>query len=383
MKILIYDMVSFTIHDIIDYLKKAGHEYKLIYYSFTNKFEDDFFCERFQKYLAEEKYDIVFSVNFFPLVAQICYQQRIRYVSWTYDSPLDIRLQNYFSYDTNYIFLFDKIEVTRYRSMGFEQVYHQPLATNTSRFDALTFTAAQRTQYSADVSFIGRLYESPLDQLIAGVSPYIKGYIEGIIQAQLRVYGYYLVDDLLTNDLLDAVNTALQKYSQATSSLNIAGLSFAIASQVTNMERTFLLEQMGALYNTKLYTTDTWSFHSPVQNCGTAKYNTAMPGIFRYSKLNLNPTLRSIQSGIPLRALDIMGAKGVLFSNYQPELAEHFENDKDVIMYSSMEEAFDKADFYLHHSDILPTIANNGYQKVKKQFNYPLNLQQIFNTCGL
>lgn len=383
MKILIYDMVSFTIHDIIYYLEKAGHSCKLIYYKFPNKFKDDFFCERFVKYIREDTYDFVFSVNFFPLVAQICYEQRIRYVSWTYDSPLDMRLQNYFSYDTNYIFLFDRIETERYRAQGYEQVYHQPLASNTARFDALTFSPAQRAQYSADVSFIGRLYASPLDTLISASDPYTKGYIEGIIQAQLRVYGYYLIDDLITDELLNIVNTSLQKYNHTTSVLNMTGLSFAIASQVTNMERTFLLEQMGELFDTKLYTTDPWTFNSPVKLCGTAKYYTAMPGIFRFSKLNLNPTLRSIQSGIPLRALDIMGAKGVLFSNYQPELAEHFENDKDVIMYSSMEEAFDKASFYLHHKELLPEIANNGYQKVKEHFNYPLYLKQIFNTCQL
>ena len=60
-----------------------------------------------------------------------------------------------------------------------------------------------------------------------------------------------------------------------------------------------------------------WCYDSPLEE---------LPCVFRYSKLNLNPTLKSIQSGIPLRALDIMGAKGVLLSNFQPELVEYFED---------------------------------------------------------
>ena len=105
-----------------------------------------------------------------------------------------------------------------------------------------------------------------------------------------------------------------------------------------------------------------------------------MPCVFRHSKLNINPTLKSIQSGIPLRALDIMGARGVLLSNYQPELAEYFENEVDCIMYTCMEDAIAKADFYLKHDDLRQKIAVNGYQKVKQHFNYPTRLDEIFST---
>ena len=38
--------------------------------------------------------------------------------------------------------------------------------------------------------------------------------------------------------------------------------------------------------------------------------------MFANSKVNLNITLRNIKTGIPLRALDIMGAGGFLLTNY-------------------------------------------------------------------
>lgn len=105
-----------------------------------------------------------------------------------------------------------------------------------------------------------------------------------------------------------------------------------------------------------------------------------MPCVFRYSKLNLNPTLKSIQSGIPLRALDIMGAKGVLLSNFQPELVEYFEDGQDLILYSSMEEAVEKAAYYLEHDDIREQIAQNGYEKIKEYFTYPDRIQKMLAT---
>ena len=81
MKILFYDMGSYTYQDFLNYLEKAGHTCKTIFYHFPDKYEDDFFCWRFTQYLQENTYDVVISVNFFPLVAQLCNQHHIKYIS--------------------------------------------------------------------------------------------------------------------------------------------------------------------------------------------------------------------------------------------------------------------------------------------------------------
>lgn len=379
MKILFYDMGSYTAQDLIFYLEQAGHTCKTVYYHFANKYQDDFFCERFSQYLKEKKYDVVFSVNFFPLVAKLCHEYNTPYISWSYDSPLEFGLQEYFSYNTNFIFLFDRIEAGSYQSAGYKQVFHLPLAVNTERLDKLQFSTAQISKYKADISFVGQIYNSPLDTLLYSADEYTKGYIEGILQAQLRVYGYYFVDELITDELLEQINASFRKLGQTNTLLNHRGLSYAIASQITHTERYFLLEQMGELFDTKFYSSSPGGLQGNVKFCGPVKYFSEMPCVFQNSKLNLNPTLRSIQSGIPLRALDIMGSKGVLFSNYQPELAEYFEDGKDVIMYGSMEEAFDKAAYYLEREDMLKEIAWNGYIKVKEGFGYANRITKIID----
>lgn len=377
MKILFYDMGSYTCHDVLYYLKKAGHSCKTVYYHFPDKFQDDFFCDRFAAYLEADTYDLVFSVNFFPLVARLCHEKRVKYISWCYDSPLEERLQDYFHFDTNYIFLFDRIEAMQYQSAGYGQVFHLPLAVNTNRLDGLNFTRRQIAAYSADVSFVGHLYDSPLETLLYSADDFIRGYIEGIIQAQLRIYGYYFLDELITPEILNAVNASFRKIGQTNLSLNHRGLSYAVATEITHLERSFLLEQLGEICNTHFYCSVPASLKN-VKFRGPLKYMDEMPCVFRHSKLNLNPTLKCIRSGIPLRALDIMGARGVLLSNYQPELAQHFENEKDIILYESMEDAVAKVDFYLKHEDLRKAIALNGYQKVKERFSYPERINTLF-----
>lgn len=382
MKILFYDMGSYTYHDFLFYLKKAGHTCKTVYYHFPDKFHDDFFCERFSEYLSGESCDVVVSVNFFPLVAQLCHQYHIKYIAWCYDSPLEERLADYFHYETNYIFLFDRIEAAQYQAAGYTQVFHLPLAVNTDRLDSLAFTASQIAAHSADVSFVGNLYDSPLETLLYAADGFTKGYIEGILQAQLRIYGCYLLDDLITEDLLQAVNHSFQTIGQTNLSLNHRGLTYAVATEITHLERSFLLEQCGALFDTHFYTTKPCDL-SHVKLCGPVKYEDEMPCVFRHSKLNLCPALKCIQSGIPLRALDIMGAGGVLLSNYQPELAEYFEDGTDLILYESMEDAIAKADFYLKHEELRKQIAQNGHDKVKKEFSYPKRIEELFRVAKL
>lgn len=95
MKILFFDAGSYTYWDILAAFKEMGHSCKTVYYHFKDRYEDAFFEERMEQYLAEAAYDLVFSVNFFPLAAKVCKQNHVKYISWSYDSPLDERLQNY------------------------------------------------------------------------------------------------------------------------------------------------------------------------------------------------------------------------------------------------------------------------------------------------
>ena len=129
-----------------------------------------------------------------------------------------------------------------------------------------------------------------------------------------------------------------------------------------------------------LYTgsADNMLYH--VENRGYLDYNTQMPVMFNSSKINLNITLRSIQSGISLRALDIMGAGGFLISNWQPELAECFEEGKEVVMYYDRNDLMSKIEYYLQNEDERMKIAENGQKKIIEQFDYSCAWKKIFGV---
>ena len=251
---------------------------------------------------------------------------------------------------------------------------------NTERLEKQLLGVPTPIPYITDVSFVGQLYATKdLDLLLSMSNDYIRGYVESIIQAQLRIYGYNLINDVIPDDLIDVLSDIFMKNSEPPMPLPREGFVHSLLKQVTRRERIFLLEELAHYFKVEHFSQSKYSFRAPVLHMPPVDYYKEMPLVFRTSKLNLCPTLRSIQSGIPLRALDILGSGGTLFSNYQIELAENFTSDEEVIMYSSMEEAIDKAHFYLANDTLREAIARNGFEKTKKCFDYTVALPKLLD----
>ena len=117
-----------------------------------------------------------------------------------------------------------------------------------------------------------------------------------------------------------------------------------------------------------------------VRNCGTAEPLQEAAVIYRCAKINLNISLRSILTGIPLRAFDIMGNGGFLLSNYQEDFREHFVPDEDFVYYESYGDLMDKVDYYLSHDKERREIAANGYEKVKQGHTFKERVDEILRV---
>lgn len=384
MKILLYDMGAFTQTDIMDTLKGMGIAYKNVLYKLKDVHEDAYFEKRMGQLFAEDKYDAVFSVNYYPVLAKICFALSVPYLSWSYDSPLHIsNIEETLGYATNHVFFFDRAECQRYWRKGYKNVHHLPLAVNVERLNTVELSKADRVKYSADISMVGQLYESVLPNLMLPIDNYDKGYLNAITEAQLRLYGSYFLEEVITDQLVERMNAAYGALGQRSLKLTREGLTVTAAKHITHLERILLLDILSEHYQVYLYGPATHESLSNVKWRGSAGYFDEMPKVFKLSKINLNISLKCIQSGVPLRALDIMGCGGFLLTNYQPEIAEYFVDGEEVVMYTGLEDAFAKCQYYLEHEKEREQIARNGYHKVQELFRYEDRLQTMLEAAGL
>ncbi len=333
--------------------------------------------------LITGNYDYMFSFNYFPVAAMAAKACRVRYVSWVYDSPYAQLYSETVHYPTNDIRVFDSAEVERLRSLGVETVSYLPMAADVAYYDSLEAEAGK--QYRADISFVGSLYMESDMQLyhrLEAMSEYDRGYLEGMLQVQKNLYGQNILEELLKRDhkLLEHMEAVspLAPHPDAFATKEWYYANFYLYRKVTALERMDILSMLADKYDVKVYThTKDGNIQNLVCSDNLKKalnkpvdYYSQAPYVYKNSKINLNITLRSIGSGIPLRVFDIMGCGGFLLTNYQADMFEVFEPDKEFVYYTDYEDLLAKVEYYLAHDVEREKIARNGYEKVRKSHTY-------------
>ncbi len=375
MKILFYRYKSIFEPDCYDAFTSFGIEVDELYngkendaYSFSlaaNMIND--------AALNGKPYLFVLSINFFPILSDICQKLGIIYVCWSVDCPVNELLFNQIKNPCNRVFLFDYSQYQRFSKYNPGHIYYLPLATNAERMQesVAKINESDIKRFSSDISFVGSLYneKNPLKGI--NLSDKTRGFIDGLIAAQLKIFGCNFIEESLTDEVVKEIKgggkTAEESFVEPLDRYVIAHTY--IGSEITERERIEILNSLAKRFKVDLYTQSDCSNLSDVNVKGPANSVTEMPKIFNLSKINLNITMRPIQTGLSLRIYDVLGSGGFLITNYQSEIPNLFEIGKDLVVYESIEDLIDKCDYYLAHDKERKEIAQNGYRKVKEYHN--------------
>ena len=386
MNILFLDWPCFGRTDFLNFFSERHDSVTLFSHADYELRKSDSFLAALYSVLENQQFDFCFSYNFFPLMATACYKCNIKYISFVYDSP-QVKLYSYtVTYPTNYIFLFDSSLVTQFQKEGLTTFYYMPLPVNADRIHSLLQKPYDSARLSADVSFVGSLYNEThnLYDSLQGISSYTKGYLDAIMQAQSHVYGYNFLEECLTPAITAELQNAAhyQKNPDGVESLSFIFSDYYLCRKLTSMERINILTDVASHFPLKIFTPNNNYVIPNASNMGVADYLTETPYIFHDSKINLNITLRSIKSGIPLRCMEIMSCGGFLLTNFQSDFFKHFVAGEDFVYFESNDDMLQKIDYYLTHEKERTSIAESGYQKVIKNHSYETIFQQIFNIIG-
>lgn len=333
--------------------------------------------------IFEIKPDFVFSINYFPVIAIACQACRIKYASWTYDSPYILLYSDTIKLETNYAFIFDKSEYLKLKSLGINTVYYLPMAADVEYLSK--FHASEK--YKADVAMIGSMYSEKKHRMMdhfANVSEYCKGYLEGAIQAQKFLYGVSITENLINEDILKELEQAAPMLNpeDELQSPSWTYAKYFLDREVTRLERKELLELVSKKYKTNLYTYEKTPFLPNIRNMGPIDYYSEAPIAIKSTKINLNISLRSINSGIPLRAFDVMGCGGFLMTNYQSDFLDLFIPDTDFIYFESSADFLCKIEYYLAHSKERCEIARNSCERISISHTYDARINKIFELLA-
>ncbi len=386
MKILMLTWKSFGNEDMAAAFRQLGHQVIELPFSDKGERTDAELEQDISSEIRNTAPDLLFSFNYFPVVSIACKKAGVPYVAWVYDSPY-VRLYHYsINYPTNHVFVFDKAQYLEFHRAGIRTVNYLPMAANTQRLSSMTdFPGFNRTPWrnQHEVAFIGSLYteKHQFFQRMDRISPYTRGYLEGLMAAQKQVYGYNFIQELLPAAIIEDMQRSLPMRPGADSVESVEYLfaQYVINREITAIERKELLSAVAERFALDLYTPDQSVRLPNCTNHGPVDYYDYAPYVFKTARINLNISLRSIISGIPLRAFDILGAGGFLLTNYQEDFLDFFTPGEDFVFYDSKADLLSKTDYYLRHEEERAQIAENGLQKVSADHTYIHRADEILS----
>ena len=380
MNILFLSSEAIKLFDLPWAFMEAGHTVESIdaVYKFNEHIKET--DERLIQKLSEKKYDFVLSYDFLPVISDICNPMNVKYVSWTYDSPLYTLYTPEARYSCNYIFVFDKAQYERLKKFGIPHLFHLPMAINKTRISAIDITREDEIKFRSDISFVGNLYH---DNLYNQIKPYLtennQQYFEQILNHIFNDFLEKNIESYVGDEIVTFLNNALNQESRnqylMTDRYYYADQLFS--RKVSEMDRIEMLNRLGKKFQIRLYTGNDTSMIQNAELKPAVSYESDMNKVFYLSKININQTIRSIETGLPLRIFDIMGSGGFLLTNYQEELEDYFKIDEDLAVYRSFDELEDKCRYYLTHERERLQILMNGYKKICQNHTYGHRVEQI------
>ena len=385
MKISYVEWGAFGSADMREAFIAEGHELVLFMFSaaYEKRNRDAETEERLSTLLHYESPDMVFSLNYFPVISRTCQKEKVRYISWTYDCPCYLLYSATIINSCNTVYIFDRQLYLEFHHAGIETVHYLPLAANTGRLDQISADLTNSSPFLYDISFVGSLYIEKYDyyaKISPHLSDYAKGYLDALMDAQRKVQGCDLIQGALSPVIEEMYQICpVDPEPDGVEPREYFYEQYVVNRRTTAIERIDLLEACARYRPLDLFTM-TKELEMPViTNHGGVEFYKEMPLVFKQSRINLNISLRGIKSGIPLRAYDIMGAGGFLLSNFQADFLDDFVPGEDFVYYESREDLLQKVCYYLDHEEERQAIAENGHNKVAAGHTYRHRVREMLD----
>ncbi len=388
MKILYVNEEKIRINGIINALMKLGVAYEVYPKVQKISFPDEKEIEEIVRYLARHRITHIISVNLVDNLVLAAERANIAYLSIIWDAPYLPLFSEYGRRDNCWFAVFDKKDLERFESRKVPHILYQPLAVDSVAIEEWNKACEgeESKEYKHDICFLGNLYDDNFfDEFCQNMPQHLMDFFADLFEQNAfcwdgtnQIYGT-VSDEMLAN--IREVTPGFQLVNffeiEDTRYFEVAYLFRKLAY----IERVCTLNMLAEKYPVTLYTgskaADSVLNHVTVKPPVSAGHESWE--IFRSSKINLNISLKCIEAGTPLRVMDIMGAGGFVMTNYCPETAELFQEDKEIVMFRTPEELKQKVEYYLTHDAEREQIARAGYEKVMSCYTFEKKMKSLLD----
>lgn len=360
MKFLIPHWYTYGLEEITAIFQEKGHTVSPCPDTPRNYHYDPVFCRKITQTIAEQKIEAVFSLQFFPVLSNICEKLQIPYICWCYSDPINrLLLTESLANSCNIVFHTDSQWIVKLQRAGGQNIHYLPWAAGRESLSQNTLppqsdiSLADTTNQEAWLNYL---------TLSRQLDSRTRGFLDGLLQAQQSIYGFHFLEKVLHRQVLAAMQDAfpLKVIRNNTAPLEDLYAFQILYPALTHMETQHILK---LLEKEKQWRVSTEENSNSVYSPGS---------------IHILIPPREIQDGIPTQAMDIMGCGNFLLTGFQKDYFSFFEPDRDYVYYESPEDMIEKARYYLNHQKERRRIAENARKKILQEHTMAHRLREMF-----
>lgn len=324
--------------------------------------------KKFKSAILSLESDILFTINFFDFLSDLCLKEMIPYCCWVLQLP-DFDLYHKAVYNPcNYIGICDSYLVEKMQKIGLSKVFFLP--------DAIDLLDGEENEpLYRELCFVESTPSVQLDQ--TGMSLYGKGYLDAFLHAQRVLYGAYILE----NGMISRVQREFEDTHLIPSSIRDEFHQLYLADEYlapvcTRMQQEILVQNFDTLIT--IYSNGAFS------NCDSVKYpyeenEEKRRKIYSEKEFSLVLAPHILHNGIPRTALEVIAAGGFPLCGFQKDYAYFFKNNESIAFFSSISEFRRAIVKYGNNPDERERIRRASYKLVKEQHTYKQRIISMLN----
>jgi spore maturation protein CgeB len=332
------------------------------------------------------------SINYIDGAAEFCERLQLPFFCWEIDPNMDIDIKLDTSSTVSHIFTYRKKNLHSYKSNGFVNVEHLPLASNINRRKPYTEKSQEDlAKYQVPIAYVGasmaeeaRFYRSQFVELYGlyksgdpDASSHCEMLIQNILDKQLQDTSRHIIPELFSST-----------FGQFRTFLAEKKLNFnseKVISFIAAAERR--LHYVASLGNKGIHVWGDVHWH-PVKRFkakyrGPAGHHHELPKIYSLADINIDIGRIYQLDIVTMRVFDVLACGGFLIAEHNDELADFFEIGVELESYASLAELHDKVDHYLKNPDQRETIAKAGLDAVKKRHTFSHRIDYVLSKMNM
>lgn len=310
--------------------------------------------------------DIVFSVNFFAAVSELCLEEAVPYCSWVLELP------NYDLYTAsiqnacNYVGICDSYLVERLWQIGVSRAFFLP--------DAVEATGREQIgSVEREACFIARHPEGRLDT--QGMTAYGMGYLDAFLHSQRVLYGAYILE---TGLLQRIQKEFLQEHPVPERILpelhRLYTADHYLAPVCTGLQQDIFLQNFASIMT--IYS------DGEFPGCDSEKRpyveeEARRRKIYAGKEFTLVLAPHTLHNGIPRDTLEVIAAGGFPIAGFQRDYAYFFKKDETLVYFTNSTEFSRAVVRYGNDVEERERVREAAYRTVMEGHTYPHRIETM------